>query len=298
MPIPEDLRRIMWIVSYPRSGNTWTRLFLNRLSRILSGQAVSPDLNDINELGGWEISSPLYAEMLGKPVTSATWQEIVAVRPRVQSQIAARARSRLFLKTHLALLIVANAPSINLDVTAGAIYVVRNPLDVAVSLAPHYGVTIDEAIEFMAKSDYHSMASEAGVSEMIGSWSRNVSTWTKKRERIILVVRYEDMLAKPLVTFASIARHAGFRPTPKQLRQAIELSSFQRLRLQEEQDGFPERSRRATDRFFRAGAVGGWKTHLTDDQVARIIGAHKSEMKRFGYLPEAYPDTIAAGSPA
>ena len=74
-------------------------------------------------------------------------------------------------------------------------------------------------------------------------------------------------------------------PTDEQLSQAIELSSFERLKKQESEGGFRERPKVAKQ-FFREGKANQWKHVLTRSQIRRIIAAHQVQMRRFGYLPE------------
>jgi sulfotransferase family protein len=122
------------------------------------------------------------------------------------------------------------------------------------------------------------------VYEVYGSWSQHVLSWTRKSHPAIYVMRYEDMLNEPKKTFGALALHLLFKPSEEQLADAIDRSSFERLREQEEQDGFRERPEGA-ERFFRDGRAGQWKEVLTPQQVQRIVDAHGEQMQRFGYLP-------------
>ena len=169
--------------------------------------------------------------------------------------------------------------------TAGAIYIVRNPLDVAISFAHHLGLSVDETIAIMGRQNAEMEVSEEVVHEVLGSWSQHVSSWTRKPHRTIYVMRYEDMLAEPERTFGALARHLLIAPTPAQLADAIDRSSFDKLRAQEKTDGFREKSKKA-ERFFREGRAGQWKEILTPQQVAKIAKDHGDQMARFGYLPD------------
>jgi hypothetical protein len=93
------------------------------------------------------------------------------------------------------------------------------------------------------------------------------------------------VLDEPKKTFGALARHLLYKPTEEQLADAIDRSSFERLREQEEKEGFRERPEKA-ERFFRDGRAGQWKEVLTSAQIARIVDAHQEQMERFGYLPE------------
>ena len=97
-------------------------------------------------------------------------------------------------------------------------------------------------------------------------------------------MRYEDMLAQPEQSFGALTRFLGLDTTAERLRQVIELSSFDKLREQEEQLGFNERST-MSKRFFRAGRAGQWRTKLTPAQVEAVVRANEKQMRRFGYLP-------------
>ena len=143
---------------------------------------------------------------------------------------------------------------------------------------------VDHAIHVMARANYETPVTEKSVYEVYGSWSQHVLSWTRKPHPAIYVMRYEDMLAEPKKTFGALARHLLVTPTQEQLANAIDRSSFERLREQEEKAGFRERPEGA-ERFFRDGRAGQWKEVLTPAQIQRIVDAHGEQMQRFGYLP-------------
>jgi hypothetical protein len=156
---------------------------------------------------------------------------------------------------------------------------------VAISLASHLGCALDKAIAIMGTPNAETEVTKLQVHEVVGSWSQHVLSWTRKPHQAIYIMRYEDMLADPERTFGELARHLLLAPTPAQLAEAIDRSSFDKLRTQEEADGFRERSKVA-ERFFREGRAGQWKEILTPQQVARIVKDHGEQMARFGYLPD------------
>ena len=153
-----------------------------------------------------------------------------------------------------------------------------------ISYAHHLGKGIDFAIDFMNMKNAETPITEKQVYEVYGSWSQHVTSWTRKPHPAIYVMRYEDMLAEPQKTFGALARHLLFTPSESELADAIDRSSFERLREQEEKAGFKERPEKA-ERFFREGRAEQWKDVLTPAQVQRIVDAHGGQMRRFGYLP-------------
>jgi hypothetical protein len=186
---------IVWLASYPKSGNTWTRTFLHNLVHVTSGDAQVQQINELNQFSLGSAARPLYEEILGFVPTNEHLDQIAAARAGVQQYIADTVEGLIFVKTHQALVVDRGHITINFAVTSGAIYIVRNPLDVAISYAHHLGKSIDFAIDFMNLKNAEALGSEKHVYEVYGSWSQHVLSWTRKPHPAIYVMRYEDMLA-------------------------------------------------------------------------------------------------------
>jgi hypothetical protein len=277
---------IVWIASYPKSGNTWARAFLHNLVRLRNGESGEQDINDMARFSTWELDRKRYARVLGfEPDNAGHRGEIAATRAAVHQQIADAAQGLVLIKTHNALVMDRGHSVINFAVTAGAVYVVRNPLDVAISYAHHSGTSVDAAIDRLAAQDAETDGSDASVYEVHGSWSQHVWSWTRNPHRALHVVRYEDMLADPQKTFGAMARHLQITSTRRHLARAIERSSFARLQAQEREKGFRERPPTADQSFFREGRAGQWREVLTPAQVDRVVRDHGEQMRHFGYLP-------------
>jgi Sulfotransferase domain len=275
---------LVWLASYPKSGNTWTRAFLSNLAAILAGESAELDVNSIGRFSAGENFTELYEGLLGFRPTESHRKEIAALRHDVQRSIADGYEGLVFVKTHNGLVLDHGRPILNFAVTSGAIYIVRNPLDVAISLSHHLGMTLDEAIATMGTADVSTPVNDKRVYEIWGSWSQHVESWTRKPHHAIYVMRYEDMLSDPQKTFGGLTRHLLLDATPSQLDLAIARSSFAKLRDQEEKAGFQEKSEKA-ERFFREGRAGQWKEILTPAQVDRVVKDHGEQMAKFGYLP-------------
>lgn len=275
---------IVWIASFPKSGNTWTRVFLHNIAKLLSGETEEQDINEMVRFSTWEIRKPAYTELLGFEPTDEHRKEIAAVRHRVQQRTADENDGLVFTKTHHALVMDRGYSTINFEVTSGAIYVVRNPLDVAISYAHHMGRPIDDAITVMGMPGAESAVTDKVVHEVHGSWSEHVLSWTRKPHPAIHVMRYEDMAAEPERTFNGLVRHLRLEASPAQVAEAIDRSSFDKLKAQEQRNGFRERPEGASQ-FFREGRTGQWRDVLAKAQIERIVTDHHVQMARFGYLP-------------
>ncbi len=193
---PRNPRGILWIASYPRSGNTWMRIFLYCLRKIMGGETIDTvRVEDVRRSERTDVWLPLYQRLLGQPIDRMS-SEIPRLRPIIQMRIAQENKGVVLVKTHSAFLFERGYPTINHAASAGAVYIVRNPLDVAVSYAAFSNEPIDSIIKVMAKSGSPAGAPGNAYS-IVGSWSENVKSWTEPPHPIVLVVRYEDMVANP-----------------------------------------------------------------------------------------------------
>lgn len=273
--------KILWLASYPKSGNTWLRVFLHNLFR----DPNEPyDINKLHEFCSADSVSAWYEQMAGRKATELSEQEVASLRPKVHEALTRIHPDTVFVKTHNALIVSHGTEMITMAQTAGAIYVVRNPLDVALSYADHYGLDIDTAIEALNLPGQAMTNTERHVYQVFGSWSENVKSWTGNPHPALHVMRYEDMTDRPLETFGAVAAFLGLRPTRERLQRAIDNSSFGELQKQEAARGFEERSEKA-EKFFRKGQSGQWREVLTPAQVDRLVAAHEEQMRRFGYWP-------------
>ena len=275
---------ILWLASYPKSGNTWLRAFLHNFLR---NPDQPYDINKLMEFTAGESATVLYRPFDPRPWTEYTREDVAKIRPLVHRELTKSFPDTVFAKTHNALLEDFGHPTVNMEVTAGSIYVVRNPLDVAISYAHHLSVDYDEAIKLLGTKGAMTIPSEKHVHELMGSWSQHVESWTGRPNPRLHLVRYEDLLESPFKSFGGIARFLGINPTRERLDKAIKQSSFKVLKTQEKAKGFIERPAKA-DAFFRKGEAGQWRRELAPEQVKRVIADHREQMERFGYVPADY----------
>lgn len=273
---------ILWLASYPKSGNTWMRAFLANL--ILDPPEPLP-LKRISEVCPSEPAEVWFRPFAqGRKVAALSPQEIAALRVKAQERAVSLNKNVIPMKTHSYLGEDWGQPIISMKATYGAIYIIRDPRDVAISAADHFGLSIDDMIEKMA-DPLATCAAMPGtiVHELQSSWSHHVESWTRWNYPGIFVVRYEDLLADPVDQFGRVARRFGISKDAGRIRKAVAFSSFKQLQTLEAQQGFAERSIHS-DRFFRSGRSGNWREKLTAAQVKRIESDHAVQMKRFGYL--------------
>ena len=274
---------LLWIASYPKSGNTWMRAFIENYLQNLPRPI---DINALLQLSTAEARADRYQAYAGqgKDTRELSTEEICAIRPLVHADMARQARGTIFVKTHNFLGEFGGHPLHNSAVTSGAIYLVRNPLDVAVSLANYFAYPIDTAIDYMADEMTGTPNETENVPQVISSWSKHVRSWTENPEDSVLVLRYEDLLDNPDKGFRKVVSLLGQKRDPTRLKKAIRFSSFDQLKSQESRGGFVEKHENA-NAFFRQGRKNQWRKKLTNAQVQKIVDVHKVQMNRYRYLP-------------
>lgn len=274
---------IFWLASYPKSGNTWVRTFVANLR---SEQDCAISINAI-DLGAIASSRIWLDDVLGFDTSDLTPDEVLRLRSRVYDW-AARDEEIHYCKIHDAWRDDdRSGPLAGTTGVLGALYIVRNPLDIAASLASHGGTSIDTAIARMGSASNTLSASKVGIDvqvmQPLGTWSQHVTGWTGAPRLNRLVVRYEDLLANPRDGFARIARFLRLPCDPERIERALQFSRFEELRQQEQEAGFRERGQPGQV-FFRQGRSGTWREYLDRKQAARVVADHREVMGRFGYL--------------
>jgi aryl sulfotransferase len=296
----------VWLASYPRSGSTWTRAVLAALSRATAdrgagGRGVafdpdpcrrlrhSPGPLDINALGDGPIASSRAAldAVIGFASSDLLPDDIDALRPAADAAVDRGPGRVTIRKIHDGLFSGPGTRTIvDPTTTRAAIYLVRDPRDVAVSLAAFLGRPPTWAVPWMANPEaaLGSSATELSseVRQRLGTWSHHVDGWTGHQLFPVEVFRYEDLHADPVGQFARLAAVAGLTVGAAEVTAGVAAARFDRLREQEVRHGFRERPF-ADRRFFRRGIVGSWRDELGTDLVSRIERDHHTTMTRLGY---------------
>lgn len=290
------MTRTVWLASYPKSGNTWFRMLVANLS----ATDAPADINDPPERGGISSARAVFDFFTLIDSGLLTFDEIDALRPRVYAELARdepddeydkppEPAPVRFVKAHDAYTAAPTGEPLlgGASAAAGAILIVRDPRDVAASLANHNRSSIDDAIASMADPNSCLSANPSRqhiqLRQRLLDWSSHTQSWLDQRDLPVHLVRYEDLQADPQRVFAQALAFAGREASEGQISRAVAFSSFGELQRQELDKGFRERPRSSGGPFFRRGEAGGWRRELTPAQVEKIEAAHAPMMQRLGY---------------
>lgn len=281
-----DLQRIIWIASFPKSGNTWVRTFL---ANYFQPPGRTLDINSLRRFTTADVRQDFFDRAAGGRYQGRGIEDWMRVRPQALRLIAASKPGHHFVKTHCQIARIGGQDLIPPEVTAAAIYVIRNPFDVAPSYARHLGVDLDTAIGRM--TDAQAIQGNAGnVLEFVGRWDDHIRGWTGAPGLPRHVMRYEDMTADAEAAFRGLFRFLRVPVNVDSMARALEAASFDSLRRQEERHGFVERPPQM-QRFFHRGRAGGWREDLSPAQVARLRAEFLPVLEK--WYPEMLAETAA-----
>lgn len=273
---------LIWLASYPKSGNTWFRIFLTNYMRDGDEPAEINALDDT-----WIASSRGRLETLyGIDSRDLMVDEIDRLRPAMYDEWQKQTEVP-FHKVHDAYTYLEDgSPLLGNPEGQAAIYFVRNPLDVSVSFAHHSGKEgIDDTIKNMADPNFcfcnKGDREETQLRQKLLTWDQHVESW-QKAPMPVLFLRYEDMYADAMATFGKAIKSLGYPEDQARLEKAIRFSSFEQVKSQEAISGFKEKGKKSQN-FFRKGQVGAYGERLSGDQIKKMMKNHGGMMEHFGY---------------
>lgn len=280
-----NLQRIIWLASFPKSGNTWIRVLL---ANYFMPKSQAPNINTLNQFTTGDIRKDFFDRALGRPYQGKTIEEWLEVRQKALRLIAASKPNHHFVKTHCTTVRMHDMDIIPPEVTAAAVYVMRNPFDLAPSFARHLSADLDSTIERMS-SNANIMATDTGLFEPLGRWDDHVNFWTMAPGLPIYTIRYEDMIANPAkVISALLEKFMRVKVDRPKLAYAVKAASFKSLKKQEKELGFAEKPA-SMESFFSKGQAGAWKQDLSPEQVGKIRETFAETLEK--WYPEMMDET-------
>ena len=277
---------IIWIASYPKSGNTWVRSFIIAYYFCENGIFDIDKLNLIQDYP----NKQFFEETVKKGEIHKHWDSS-------QKNICNEKKVK-FLKTHNSLITAFGNDFTKPEYSLGVIHVIRDPRNIITSLKNHYDFeTYERALKFMQDEnkileDYPHLKNYAKTN-IINSWRINYQSWMSNKNFRRLTIRYEDMIENPQQTFEKLVVFIntlmGFKDKidQKKLSNAIETTNFKSLQDIENQGKFSENVYSLKDnrkiKFFYQGPENDWKKNLDENMIKKMNEYYKNDLKFFRY---------------
>ena len=277
---------IIWIASYPKSGNTWIRSFLTAYYFCEDGIF---DINKLNYIQDYP-NKQFFKNEVKEGEIHKHWD-------KSQKAIVNEKKIK-FLKTHNSLITAFGNDFTSPKYSLGVIYIIRDPRNVITSVKNHNGFeTYDKALEFMQNentiiSDYKYLNNHAKTN-IINSWRINYQSWLSNNRYRRMMIKYEDLIENPkqtlrdLIIFINTICRFNNGIDVKKLENAIQSTTFEKLQNLEDTGKFSESvysdKNEKKIKFFYLGPKNNWKDRLNKDLIKKMNTYYKKDLERFGY---------------
>lgn len=240
----------VFIVTYPRSGTTWTEQMVHLL--VNKGEQGEQRLTD-----------------------AVPWLETLPHRPNGMIKFLETMPQRRLFTSHLPYPLM---PHID-NTTAKIVYVARNPKDVAISTYFHnqskggYEGSWEEHFQIFLHGDVG-----------FGSYFDHILPWwqASQNDKNILFLKYEDMKHDHAGNVAKLASFLDLEADSQLIETVVRLSSFQSMTLNETTnfEWIPQKADKP--KHFRKGDIGDWRNHFSVEQSQQMDDLFMKKMKGSG----------------
>ena len=282
---------IIWLASYPKSGNTWVRSFISSILFTKDGDVDLSKLKNISQF-------PLRSQFTNYIDDLQDVKKVYQNWSNVQNYMNLDNKIK-FLKTHHVNCKIENFEFTDDNNSLGVIYIVRDPRNVACSVKNHFSLeNYDEVKNFLFRehnwlgiiTDKKIKPLDNKIPTLISSWKTNYLSWKNKTKNYLLI-KYENLLENPYLEFGKISKylenHLNVKFDEKKIKKAIETCSFRNLQQLETDGKFKEQTvdkQNKSVKFFHLGPENDWKKILDKNISREIENKFKAEMEELGYL--------------
>ena len=275
---------IIWLASYPKSGNTLVRSFLSAYFFSKEGDYNFDLIKNIQQFPDINLFKKFGVNMNNE-------NEIIKNYISIQDKINKK-NSIQFYKTHSSLFKIKDNAFTDLRNSLGVIYIVRDPRNVVTSWAHHNNLSINDSCDYLI----HQKETSGNPNKVYhGTWNYNFHSWKSfKYEERYLLIKYEDLISEKKNTFFKILEFINkfnkrkFTINIKKFDNVLNSTSFKNMKKLENEKGFFEAM---TDKnsgkkkpFFNLGPENNWKKILDGKVRIKIEKVFKDEMEELGYL--------------
>ena len=276
---------IIWLASYPKSGNTLLRSMLASYFYSKEGILNFNDTYKIQQFPAIQHFKNLNLDLTNEKEIYENFieaQRFINIDKKIK-----------FMKTHSSLARINNCNFTDLNNSLGAIYIVRDPRNVVTSFAHHYNLGVDETIKVMTDPKRWLVKTDLIYKTFLGSWSINYNSWKQMKSRI-LIIKYEDLANKKKTTLLKIFNFIkkigfpDFEVDMLKLNKVIKTSEFKNMQVLEKKEDFKEAvidpKSKTRKVFFKFGPKNDWKKILNKEFKEKIEKAFSKEMEELGYV--------------
>jgi hypothetical protein len=280
---------IIWLASYPKSGNTWVRAIISSILYSKDGNHNFSQLDFIDQYPVKKYFKNLINDFYNLDEIKKNW---------ITSQNLINADGKIrFLKTHHIYCEFGKNTFTNFSNTLGVIYIVRDPRNLLSSIKDHWSFKDFES----TKSRMFDIEASTGMDPkpdkdysfpvLISSWNNHYNYW-KKVKKNYLLIKYEDLLKNTENEIIKIIRYLEkfikFQVSDQKIKNILETTSFSYLKKMEDKGLFKESNiddkTGKLKKFFNQGPNNKWENYIKKEIINDVEKKFHNEMKELGYI--------------
>jgi len=277
---------IIWLVSYPKSGNTWVRSLLSAYYYSKNGSFNFELLKNID----------LYPQQKYFDIKIDKPGEINSYWDISQEKIISKKKIKI-LKTHNSLLALNGKDFTKPKYTLGIVYIVRDPRNIITSLKNHYDLDYQQSLDFMLneKKYLYDIQENKDYADFhfLSSWRNHYKSWINNSFFKKMVIKYEDLenntykTLKNLIIYINSLQQVKEKIDEVKINNCIKTTSFEILKHKEQKEGFPEnvysqKTKKKID-FFHLGSKNKWREVVPKEFHEKINNIFKEDLKNLKY---------------
>ena len=277
---------IIWLASYPKSGNTLLRSIISSYIFSNNGELKFEDLYKISQFPNVNHFKNLNIDIFNDNVL---FKNLLSAQKIINSN-----NKIYFFKTHSMFYELGETVFTDYVNSLATIYIVRDPRSVVTSFAHHYAISIEEAVDIMINKKKMIIKTSDNLSVHMGSWDYNYNSWKQFKRKKFLLIKYEDLVFKKRETIKIIFNFLTklglkeFEIDDHKLDNVIKSTDFKKMKNLEKKENFREaildKNTGKLKDFFNLGPDNDWKKILNPEIRNKIEKAFQNEMKELGYL--------------
>lgn len=261
---------IIWLSEYPGSGIASVRAFLHQL---LSGRPETAYMTLADQMF-FDASDPAwYKPYLPQALEKTPVPYLAKLRLKVQEDMERRQKTPVFITTRSCVGAIHGSDYHHGALSAGAICIVRNPLDLVASTSVAHSLPPETVWRNLANTDAQRPVGPDQLPEYYGSWSTHVASWTDRKDKFLLTLKYEDLVSRPQAEYRRLIKFLKVKPERQRFLKAVA-------------QGKPSLTQDTP--ASSAQDLPLWREVLTDEQVSLVVDSHRAKMKRFNYIPKGF----------
>jgi len=279
---------IIWLASYPKSGNTWVRSMVSSLLYSNDGNFNFELMLKVSQFPEKKYFKDFVNDFGNFNEIKESWI-LAQDKINLDNQIK-------ILKTHQGKYTVDKNSFTNDQNTLATIYIVRDPRTLVSSISNHYTLTLDEAFNFLMTpqiigNNKKWEDKETGMKCLLGKWNDHYRSWTRDKSNLLLI-KYEDLIKNPenelekIINF--LKKYLNVKTNKNKNKEILETTSFKSLKEMEQKGLFKENVLSKKDdskvNFFHLGPANNWKDNLDEDVKNKIEKNFYQEMAELEYL--------------